>query len=85
MRFRVDDYKISHRWLHSAEHNGSVLVPYVTTYYNGGKSWEGASWSLAYHLHRCRTAFGEPTWREPLDIELRLVAVDGGYLKYAIL
>ena len=85
MRFKIDDYTISHRWVSSVEHRRQVLVPYVTTYFNGGKSWSGASWSLAYHLHRCREQFGETPWREALDIELRCVSVDGAYLKFSIL
>lgn len=85
MIFRCDDYSVTPVSVYSAHHNASVIAPEVVCRYNGAVVWRGVSWAVAHHLNQWKSNTGKPPWREYLTMELRLVAVDGKYHKYAIL
>lgn len=85
MVFRCDDYTVRPVSVYAESQGGNVIAPEVTLRYNGGHVGRYVSWALAHYLEQHRQHFGKPPWREYLSLELRLVAVDGRYQKYAIL
>lgn len=84
MRLKVDDYTVKHTIVQRDEFGGASLVPLITLHYNGGVVWQGASWSVAHYMKTAVRRLGSCPWRESLDIEIRLVGVDGDYRRYTV-